>query len=77
MQIRELLVEYDSSKAATRKIQKYLNKTYGANLDIDGVMGPLTIKSINKFMPHAKTGLADLPDKTTAVQGKNSKGSLK
>ena len=60
-------------KAAVLKIQKHLNKKYGANLDLDGVLGPLTLKSINKFMPRAKTGLADEPNKTTAVQGKKLK----
>jgi SAM-dependent methyltransferase len=60
-------------KAAVLKIQKHLNKKYGANLDLDGKLGPLTLKSINKFMPRAKTGLADEPDKTTAVQGKKLK----
>jgi hypothetical protein len=50
-----------------------LNKKYGANLDLDGKLGPLTLKSINKFMPRAKTGLADEPNKTTAVQGKKLK----
>jgi lysozyme family protein len=85
MQIRELLIEYNLSNesasadrsAATRRIQKYLNKTYDANLDIDGILGPLTLKSINKFMPKAPKGLADEPNKTTAVQGKNSKGLVK
>lgn len=62
-------------EAAVRKIQKYLNKKYGANLDIDGKLGPLTLKSINKFMPRAKKGLADEPNKTTAVQGKKLKES--
>jgi hypothetical protein len=60
-------------KAAVLKIQKHLNKKYGANLDLDGKLGPLTLKSINKFMPRAKTGLADEPNKTTAVQGKKLK----
>jgi hypothetical protein len=60
-------------KAATRRIQKMLNDKYNANLDIDGVLGPLTLKSINKFIPIAKTGLADNPNKTTAVQGRKIK----
>jgi hypothetical protein len=50
-----------------------LNKKFGANLDVDGILGPLTLKSINKFMPSAKTGVADNPSKTTAVQGKTNK----
>lgn len=66
--------EAKGKKSATLKIQKFLNKNYDANLDLDGVMGPLTIKSINKFMPAAKAGLADTPSKTTAVQGKKTKG---
>jgi hypothetical protein len=70
----KLSIEEDADKqAATLKIQKHLNKKYGANLDLDGKLGPLTLKSINKFMPKAKTGLADEPNKTTAVQGKKLK----
>ena len=65
--------ETDDRKAAVLKIQKHLNKKYGANLDLDGKLGPLTLKSINKFMPRAKTGLADEPNKTPAVQGKKLK----
>jgi predicted nucleotidyltransferase len=65
--------ESDDKQAAVLKIQKHLNKKYGANLDLDGKLGPLTLKSINKFMPRAKTGLADEPNKTTAVQGKKVK----
>lgn len=65
--------ETEDKKAAVLKIQKHLNKKYGANLDLDGKLGPLTLKSINKFMPRAKTGLADEPNKTTAVQGKKLK----
>jgi hypothetical protein len=65
--------ETDDRTAAVLKIQKHLNKKYGANLDLDGKLGPLTVKSINKFMPRAKTGLADEPNKTTAVQGKKLK----
>jgi len=65
--------ETADKKAAVLKIQKHLNKKYGANLDLDGRLGPLTLKSINKFMPRAKTGLADEPNKTTAVQGKKLK----
>ncbi len=65
--------ETDSRTAAVLKIQKHLNNKYGANLDLDGKLGPLTLKSINKFMPRAKKGLADEPNKTTAVQGKKLK----
>ena len=66
----------DSHKPeAVRRIQKMLNQKYNANLDVDGVLGPLTLQSINKFMPGAKTALADEPSKTTAVQGKQTKDS--
>ena len=65
--------ETDDRTAAVLKIQKHLNKKYGANLDLDGKLGPLTLKSINKFMPRASKGLADEPNKTTAVQGKKLK----
>lgn len=67
--------ETDDRTAAVLKIQKHLNKKYGANLDLDGKLGPLTLKSINKFMPRASKGLADEPNKTTAVQGKKLKES--
>jgi len=67
--------ETDDRTAAVLKIQKHLNKKYGANLDLDGKLGPLTLKSINKFMPRAKKGLADEPNKTTAVQGNKLKES--
>jgi hypothetical protein len=60
------------SDPAIRSIQHLLNKK-GANLDIDGEFGPLTKKSINKFLPKAPTGLAPEPDKTTAVQGEEIK----
>lgn len=70
----KLSIDEDANKqAAVLRIQKHLNKKYGANLDLDGKLGPLTLKSINKFMPRAKTGLADEPNKTTAVQGKKVK----
>ena len=62
-----------NKKEAVLRIQKMLNDKYKANLDLDGVLGPLTRKSINKFMPNAQIGLADEPDKTTAVQGKKIK----
>ncbi len=64
-----------NKKEAVLRIQRMLNKKFGANLDIDGVLGPLTIKSINKFMPNAKVGLADDPNRTTAVQGKTIKNT--
>lgn len=62
-----------NKKEAVLRIQKMLNDKYNANLDLDGVLGPLTRKSINKFMPNAQIGLADEPNKTTAVQGKKIK----
>ena len=62
-----------NKKEAVLRIQKMLNDKYKANLDLDGVLGPLTRKSINKFMPNAQIGLADEPNKTTAVQGKKIK----
>jgi peptidoglycan hydrolase-like protein with peptidoglycan-binding domain len=69
----EGVTESSSESEATRRIQKMLNAKYGANLDIDGVLGPLTLQSINKYLPDAKKGLADDPSKTTAVQGKKDK----
>jgi hypothetical protein len=63
----------ESKEEAVRKIQKFLNKKYDANLDVDGVLGPLTLKSINKFMPQAKKASAPEPEKTTSVQGKKVK----
>jgi hypothetical protein len=69
------VTEGSDKKEATRRIQKMLNTKFGANLDVDGVLGPLTLQSINKFMPDAKIGLADDPEKTTAVQGKKVKAS--
>jgi hypothetical protein len=44
----------NKNQEAIRRIQKMLNDKFGANLDIDGILGPLTLKSINKFMPNAK-----------------------
>ena len=63
----------ESKAEAVLKIQKFLNKKYNANLDVDGVLGPLTLQSINKFMPHAKKASAPEPDKTTSVRGKKVK----
>jgi len=71
----QVVAEGSDKKEATRRIQKMLNTKFGANLDVDGILGPLTLKSINKFMPGAKIGLADEPNKTTAVQGKKVKAS--
>ncbi len=58
---------------AVRKIQKLLNDKFDANLDVDGILGPLTIKSIRKFMPGSMKKLAPNPKRTTAVQGKELK----
>jgi LysM repeat protein len=67
--VRPRLVENDP---AVRAVQQLLNKK-GANLDIDGVLGPLTKKSIAKYLPKAETGSAPEPNKNTAVQGKQVK----
>jgi hypothetical protein len=69
----ESIREDSDKKEAILRVQKMLNDKYDANLDLDGILGPLTRKSINKFMPNAKIGLADDPNKTTAVQGKKIK----
>jgi hypothetical protein len=61
------------SNEKVRRIQNFLNDKFDANLDVDGVLGPLTIKSINKFMPDAQKRLAPEPDKTTRVQGLEKK----
>lgn len=61
------------SASNIRRIQNHLNQKYGANLDVDGVLGPLTIQSIQKFIPSSKKKLAPEPDKNTAIQGKKSK----
>jgi hypothetical protein len=70
---RSGMAEGNAKEQAVRRIQKMLNDRFDANLDIDGVMGPLTQKSINRFMPGARPGAADDPDKTTAVQGRQQK----
>jgi len=61
------------SNEKVRRIQNFLNDNFGANLDVDGVLGPLTIKSIDRFMPDAQKRLAPNPDKTTRVQGLEKK----
>jgi hypothetical protein len=40
--------------AAVRKLQHFLNKKFSANLDVDGVLGDLTRRSIEKYMPTAR-----------------------
>jgi hypothetical protein len=61
------------SNEKVRRIQNFLNDQFDANLDVDGVLGPLTIKSIDKFMPDAQKRLAPEPDKNTRVQGLEKK----
>jgi len=60
------------SQAAVRKLQNMLN-TKGANLDVDGVMGPLTTKSVEKYLPAVAKRLAPDPSRTTGVQGQKPK----
>jgi len=67
----ETLQRLDSEEI--RKIQHMLNVKFDANLDVDGKLGPLTIKSIKQFLPSASKGPAPNPEKTTAVQGKQLK----
>jgi len=64
------------SSAAVRRLQHMLNIKHGANLDVDGVLGDLTRKSINRYMPAARAGTAPNPDRTTAVQGKTAKHTM-
>ena len=73
MRAQEFAAEGDNKKQSVRRIQKMLNDKFNANLDIDGILGPLTQKTINQFMPSARPGTADEPNKTTAVQGKKVK----
>jgi hypothetical protein len=61
------------SSAAVRRLQHMLNTKHGANLDVDGVLGDLSRKSINRYMPAASAGAAPNPDRTTGVQGKTAK----
>jgi hypothetical protein len=61
------------SNEKVRRIQNFLNDQFDANLDVDGVLGPLTIKSIDRFMPDAEKRLAPEPDRTTCVQGLEKK----
>ena len=56
-----------------RRIQQMLNKKFGANLDVDGVLGSLTKQSIEKFLPDADTQPAPDPKRTTRVQGLKQK----
>jgi hypothetical protein len=63
----------NKSSDEIRRIQQMLNVKFDANLDVDGVMGPLTLKSIEKFLPKAHAASAPDPTRNTAVQGKESK----
>ena len=72
---RSDMAEGQDKAQAVRRIQKMLNDRFDANLDVDGVLGPLTQKSINRFMPSARPAPADDPDKTTAVQGRQQKNT--
>ena len=52
-----------------RRIQELLNKKFNANLDVDGILGPLTIQSLKKFLPKTAKKAAPNPERNTAVQG--------
>ncbi len=58
---------------AVRRIQQLLNTKFNANLDVDGILGPLTLASIKKFLPKSAEKQAPNPERTTAVQGKQVK----
>ena len=63
------------SPDAVRKLQNFLNKNFRANLDVDGILGDLTRKSIDQFMPAVATQLAPVPKRSTRVQGFDVKES--
>jgi hypothetical protein len=63
----------NKSSDEIRRIQQMLNVKFDANLDVDGVLGPLTLKSIEKFLPKAQATSAPDPTRNTAVQGKELK----
>ena len=67
--------EQTENSDQVRRIQQLLNQEYRANLDVDGIMGPLTLQSIKKFLPSAGVKAAPDPDRTTAVQGYEKKMS--
>lgn len=71
--LKPSVAEGQNKAQAVRRIQKMLNDRFDANLDVDGVLGPLTQKSINRFMPGARPASADDPSRTTAVQGRQQK----
>jgi len=61
------------SPTVIKRIQHLLNTKFEANLDVDGILGPLTIATIKKFIPKVNKQLAPEPNKTTAIQGKQTK----
>jgi len=63
----------NKSSDEIRRIQQMLNVKFDANLDVDGVLGPLTMRTIKKFLPKAQATSAPDPTRNTAVQGKESK----
>ena len=65
--------EQDMTSDQVRRIQQLLNQEHGANLDVDGEMGELTLQSIKKFLPAASLKDAPRPDRNTAVQGYEKK----
>jgi hypothetical protein len=65
------------SPAAVRKLQHFLNKKFNANLDVDGVLGNLTRKSIEKYLPTAREQAAPDSARTTRVQGFATKNLVK
>jgi hypothetical protein len=67
------LEEENKNSDQVRRIQQLLNKKYNANLDVDGIMGPLTLKSIDKFLPASKSKDAPVSTRNTAVQGYEKK----
>jgi len=67
--------EQSEDSDQVRRIQQMLNQEHNANLDVDGVMGPLTLQSIRKFLPAAGMKAAPDPDRNTAVQGYEKKMS--
>jgi hypothetical protein len=75
--IQEFIEETLSQKNSDeiRRIQQMLNKKFQANLDVDGVLGPLTKKSILQFLPSADTASAPDPDRGTRVQGLKQKAT--
>jgi hypothetical protein len=75
--IQEFVEETVGQKnsAEIRRIQQMLNKKFNANLDVDGVLGPLTKRSIAQFLPDADTKPAPDPDRSTRVQGLKKKAT--